>query len=190
MTMTLETVFEDTSYDLELERLQNKVMSFYKQLLTATFKQSNPGASSDSLEEFLETNSISFKGTGFEEESNELESLLDNLLKQDDVDNVADKSYEKPDVSKGKEPKSKTHEGKKIEKTIHLDIQKGLFRKSPDKREEISSQKIPDPTGQKLGKKATDDGLTRKTQDLRDFWEKERDTLLNLIYRRKRVMGF
>jgi len=187
--MTLENALEDTSYDLELERLQNKIMSFYTQLLTSTFKQSNPGASSDSLEEFLETNSISFKGSGFEEESNELESLLDNLLKQDDVDSVADKSYEKPDVDKGKELKSNTHEVKKLEKTIQLDIQEGLFRKYPAKREEISSQKIDDPTGQKLGNKATDDGLKRKTKDLRDFWEKERDTLLNLIYRRKRVMG-
>ena len=77
--LTLESALMDTSYDLELEKIKNKVKQLYNNLLVKTYKASNPSASPEEIQEFLETNELEFKGEGFEEESEDMESLLEML---------------------------------------------------------------------------------------------------------------
>lgn len=75
--ITLEAALSDTSYNLELEKIKNKIAQLYKELLTKTFKQANPAASMEELYSFLEENELEFKDTEeFEDEAEDIENIL------------------------------------------------------------------------------------------------------------------
>ncbi len=73
LTLPLESALMDTSYDLELDRIKIKIKQLYRDLVVKTYKASNPGASLDDIENFLEQNELEFKGDGFDEEAEDLQ---------------------------------------------------------------------------------------------------------------------
>ena len=62
-TLAMEDLLSNSSYDLELEKIKNKINTLYLNMITKIFKASNPGASEISLQEFLEENKIEFGET-------------------------------------------------------------------------------------------------------------------------------
>tara|TARA_R110000803_G_scaffold126569_1_gene194139 strand:- start:586 stop:1155 length:570 start_codon:yes stop_codon:yes gene_type:complete len=185
--MTLESAFTDTSYGLELEKIRNKIKQLYTDLITQAYKLSNPSASPEEIQDFLETNELEFKGDGFEEESEDLESLLEALSKEDDLEEVKDKAYEKPDVENGKELKSKSKEKTTAPATKALDIQSGGLFKPKDKNTlpKTSALKIPTGTIQR----SITDNPSVSTVELKDIWDEERSKLLALVQKRNRENG-
>ena len=51
--LTIEAAFADTSYDMELEKIKNKIQRLYTELLVKTFKAANPNATSEQIENFF-----------------------------------------------------------------------------------------------------------------------------------------
>jgi hypothetical protein len=185
--MTLESALADTSYDLELEKIKNKIKQLYTNLITQTYKLSNPTASPEDIQNFLELNELEFKGDGFEEESEDLESLLESLSKEDDLEEVKDKAYQKPDVENGKELKSKSKEKTTAPITKAFDIQSGGLFKPKDKSTLPKTSALKIPTG-KVQRSITDNPSVN-TLELKDIWEEERKKLLALVQKRNKEYG-
>jgi len=185
--LTLESALMDTSYDLELEKIKNKVKQLYNNLLVKTYKASNPSASPEEIQEFLETNELEFKGEGFEEESEDMESLLEMLSKEDELDEVKDKTYEEHDVENGKELKSKSNETTTAPSTKPFTIQTGGLFNPKDKQVKPKTSNLKIPTG--TVKRSITDAPSVNTLELKDIWEEEREKLLALVQKRNKEHG-
>ena len=187
--ITLEDALADTSYNLELDRIKNKIARLYRELLLKSFKQSNPGATEEQIASFLEENELEFKGDGFDEEAEDLQSLIDLLMHEnEELDEVKEKDYEKHDVQKGSKAKE-VSEGRPSPKTANIKVaQGGLFTPS-DKRKKprITEVSVPTPTG-RIKRVATDNPKVR-TEQLSAVWEKEREKLLALVRERNKEYG-
>ncbi len=185
--ITMESALIDTKYDLELEQIQNKIRSLYRDLLTKAFKKSNPGASIEEISSFIEENDLEFLGEGFDEEAEDLESLLELLSKEDDLDRISERNFEKPDVESGKKLKSKTNEKTTTPSTVPLKIPKGgLFApKDIHKIPKTASLKVP--TGGV--KKIIDEDRQVNIRELKDIWDEEREKLLKLVRSRNKEFG-
>jgi len=185
--ITLEDALSDTSYNLELDRIKNKIARLYKELLLKAFKQSNPGATEEQIASFLEENELEFKGDGFDEEAEDLQNLIGLLMHEnEELDEVKEKDYEKHDVQKGSKAKE-VSEGRPAPKTANLKIaQGGLFTPS-DKRPKVTQVSVPTPTG-RIKRVATDNPKVR-TEQLNTVWEKEREKLLALVRERNKEYG-
>ena len=184
---TIEAAFADTSYDMELEKIKNKIQRLYTELLVKTFKAANPNATSEQIENFLEANELEFKGTGFEEEADDLDAMLDLLGKDDELDEIKNKSFEAPDVERGKELKSKSNEKTTAPTTTDLKLPTGGLFKPKDAQSRPKTKSLKTPTG-KI-KRIIDDAPTIKTQELKDIWEAERSKLLALVEQRNKEFG-
>tara|TARA_R100001086_G_scaffold173889_1_gene95379 strand:- start:37 stop:612 length:576 start_codon:yes stop_codon:yes gene_type:complete len=187
--ITLEDALADTSYNLELDRIKNKIARLYRELLLKSLKQSNPGATEEQIASFLEENELEFKGDGFDEEAEDLQNLIDLLMHEnEELDEVKEKDYEKHDVQKGSKAKE-VSEGRPAPKTANLKIaQGGLFTPS-DKRTKpkVTQVSVPTPTG-RIKRVATDNPKVR-TEQLNTIWEKEREKLLALVRERNKEYG-
>ena len=185
--LTIEAAFADTSYDMELEKIKNKIQRLYTELLVKTFKAANPNATSEQIENFLEANELEFKGTGFEEEADDLDAMLDLLGKDDELDEIKNKSFEAPDVERGKELKSKSNEKTTAPTTTDLKLPTGGLFKPKDAQSRPKTKSLRIPTG-KI-KRIIDDAPTVKTKELKDIWEAERSKLLALVEQRNKEFG-
>ena len=185
--LTIEAAVADTSYDMELEKIKNKIQRLYTELLVKTFKAANPNATSEQIENFLEANELEFKGTGFEEEADDLDAMLDLLGKDDELDEIKNKSFEAPDVERGKELKSKSNEKTTAPTTTDLKLPTGGLFKPKDAQSRPKTKSLKTPTG-KI-KRIIDDAPTIKTQELKDIWEAERSKLLALVEQRNKEFG-
>ena len=187
--ITLEDALADTSYNLELDRIKNKIARLYRELLLKSLKQSNPGATEEQIASFLEENELEFKGDGFDEEAEDLQSLIDLLMHEnEELDEVKEKDYEKHDVQKGSKAKE-ISEGRPAPQTANIKIaQGGLFTPS-DKRTKpkVTQVSVPTPTG-RIKRVATDNPKVR-TELLNTIWEKEREKLLALVRERNKEYG-
>ena len=172
---------------MELEKIKNKIQRLYTELLVKTFKAANPNATSEQIENFLEANELEFKGTGFEEEADDLDAMLDLLGKDDELDEIKNKSFEAPDVERGKELKSKSNEKTTAPTTTDLKLPTGGLFKPKDAQSRPKTKSLKTPTG-KI-KRIIDDAPTIKTQELKDIWEAERSKLLALVEQRNKEFG-
>lgn len=187
MAHTLEYALADTSYDLELDKIKNKIQKLYRDLLVKTFKMANPNATPEELANFLEKNDLDFKGNGFEEESEDLENLLDMLSKEDDLESVTDKNFEKPEVEKTKELKSKSKEKTTVPSTLSLKVPTGGLFTPKDLHKIPKTKSLKTPTGKV--KRVIDDKPKVKTIELKEIWDSERQKLLDLVKERNKEYG-
>jgi hypothetical protein len=186
--ITLEAALADTSYNLELEKIKNKIAQLYKELLTKTFKQANPAASMEELYSFLEENELEFKETEeFDEEAEDIENILSLLSDKENLDPVKDKSFETPSVASGKTPGSKTNEKGMVPNTVALKDYKGGLFTPPDKKVKKVTKALKTPTGKVT--RVIDDNPKVDTQMLKEVWDKERDKLLELVRQRNKEYG-
>ena len=179
--LTIEAAFADTSYDMELEKIKNKIQRLYTELLVKTFKAANPNATPEQIEEFLEANELEFKGTGFDEEADDLDAMLDLLGKDDELDEIKNKSFETPDVE------SKSSEKTTAPITTDLKLPTGGLFTPKDAQSRPKTKSLQTPTG-KI-KRIIDDAPTVKTKELKDIWEAERSKLLALVEQRNKEFG-
>ena len=187
--ITLEDALADTSYNLELDRIKNKIARLYRELLLKSLKQSNPGATEEQIASFLEENELEFKGDGFDEEAEDLQSLIDLLMHEnEELDEVKEKDYEKHDVQKGSKAKE-ISEGRPATQTANIKIaQGGLFTPSVKRtKPKVTQVSVPTPTG-RIKRVATDNPKVR-TEQLKTIWEKEREKLLALVRERNKEYG-
>jgi len=69
--MHLSDLFEDTSFDMELDKIKEKIVQLYNQVLEKAYKMENPTGTPEEMAMFLEENGLEFKG---EQESFDAES--------------------------------------------------------------------------------------------------------------------
>ena len=126
--MNIADLFDDTSFDLELEKIKAKIVQLYNILAEKAYRIEHPGATPEEIASFLEDNGLEFKeDNSFEEESNELQEVLDQMLgPQDDLDPVKDREYSKPTVETGSELKAQKDK-KDLPKMSPLPEPKGLM---------------------------------------------------------------
>ena len=132
--MNIADLFDDTSFDLELEKIKAKIVQLYNMLAEKAYRIENPGATPEEIASFLEDNGLEFKSeeSSFEEESNELQEVLDQMLgPQDDLDPVKDMKYSKPTVETGSELKAQKDK-KDLPKMSPLPEPKGLMATPKD----------------------------------------------------------
>ena len=95
--MHIADLFDDTSFDMELEKIKEKIVQLYNQVLEKAYKMENPTGTPEELQMFLEENGLEFKGEqeSFDAESSELQEILDQMMGEgtDDLDPVKDKDY-------------------------------------------------------------------------------------------------
>ena len=107
--MNIADLFDDTSFDLELEKIKAKIVQLYNMLAEKAYRVENPGASPEEIASFLEDNGLEFKSeeNSFEEDSDEIKEILEEMLgNEDDLDPVKDREYSKPTVETGSELKA------------------------------------------------------------------------------------
>lgn len=179
----------DTSYDMELEKLKNKIKKLYMDLAAKTFKAANPGATPEQLQKFLEENGLEFKeAQGFEEEADGLEKILELLSQDEDLDKVADKDYEKADVETRKELKSKSKDKSTVPPTEAIEAHTGgLFFSGGDRRVITLTKALRTPRG--TLKRTAKDSPKVYTRSLQDIWDAEREKLLKLVKKRNKEHG-
>jgi len=139
--MNIADLFDDTSFDLELEKIKEKIIQLYNQLAEKAYRIENPGASPEEIASFLEDNGLEFKSEegSFEEESNELQEVLDQMLgPQDDLDPVKDMKYSKPTVETGSELKAQKDK-KDLPEMSSLPEPKGLMATPFDLHKSVSN---------------------------------------------------
>jgi|10_taG_2_1085330.scaffolds.fasta_scaffold02474_9 hypothetical protein len=187
MTITLESVFNDTSYDLELEKIKGKIQKLYMDLVEKTYKSLNPNATSEQLQSFQEANALEFKQSNdFGEEAEGLEKILDLLVNDENLDKVTDQSYEKPDVEKGgTKVKGKDSFFKAITKAIEMP--KGGLFDHLDSRKKTSTKALKTPRGSIA--RLIKDQPKVDTRSLQDIWDEEREKLLELVRKRNKEHG-
>jgi len=185
--MNIEDIFSNSVYDMELEKIKSKIMRLYSDLLTKAYKASNPAASEEQINEFLEDNSIEFKGSGFDDEAERLEDLLDLLVHEDDLDEAAKRKYDKYDVEKGQEPKDKQHDKLFKAPTKPFDIAGGGMFTPKESKYRPSTK----PLSYKKSslKRLIDDDPKVDTKSLQDIWDAEREKLLELVKKRNKEHG-
>jgi hypothetical protein len=154
--MNIADLFDDTSFDLELEKIKEKIIQLYNQLAEKAYRIENPGATPEEIASFLEDNGLEFKeDNSFEEESNELQEVLDQMLgPQDDLDPVKDMKYSKPTVETGSELKAQKDK-KDLPEMSPLPEPKGLMATPSDSHKSI-------PKGTFIEPKAYSDKISKR----------------------------
>ena len=93
--MHIADLFDDTSFDMELDKIKEKIVQLYNQVLEKAYKMENPTGTPEEMAMFLEENGLEFKGEqeSFDAESSELQGILDQMMGEgtDDLDLVKDK---------------------------------------------------------------------------------------------------
>ena len=155
--MHLSDLFDDTSFDMELDKIKQKIVQLYNQVLEKAYMMENPVADPEQLAMFLEENGLEFKGEqeSFDAESNELQEILEQMMgSNDELDPVKDKDYVNPKVEKGSELKA--HKDKKdLPKMSDLSEPKGLMATPKDVHKKVKTTNFKEPAGSKLKKNKT-----------------------------------
>ena len=58
--MTMEELLSGSSYNMELDKIKNRIKSLYRDMLTKVYKAANPGATVSDIQSFLDDNDIDF----------------------------------------------------------------------------------------------------------------------------------
>jgi len=185
--MQVANIADDSTFGLELEKIRKKIATLYESLLLQVYRAENPGASPEEIQAFLEENALDFPEV--EEDSEEIDALLemiDNL--GDDLDPV-DKDGKSPDVEQGKEPKSKSHEKGDTPDTQPVPIQTGMLNTPADQRVKTRTRKQEDPTGTQKHSKTHERQNILKKETIHAILDKERQRLLRLVEARNKEMG-
>jgi len=188
--ITMEELLSGSSYDMELDKIKNRIKSLYREMLTKVYKAAKPGATLKSLEDFLDNNDIDFGDeidSEFDEEVESIENIMEQLLKIDESDPVSEKQSLKPEVPQGKEPKSKTHDKLKEFNTKALKIPTGGLFTPRDKHSLPKTSALPTPKGS-IKRKIDDDPKVSK-ETLKAIWDAERKRLLDLVAKRNKEHG-
>jgi len=185
--MNYESVLNDSAFELELEQIKTKIGKLYSDLAIKVYRQSNPAASQKDIDFFLESNALEFKGVGFDEEAEHLESMLDMMMQEADIDEVSDRDYYKADVESGAELKSKSKDKNTTPFTEALKKYKGGLFTPDDLRKKTFTQALKTPRGNI--KRVIDDHPEMDLKSLKDIWDAEREKLLALVRRRNKEHG-
>ena len=190
-TRIMANIFNDTTFDLELEKIKEKIIKLYNSMLEKAYKAENPGASPEEIAQFIEENGLEFKEEeeDFSEEVDSLLEALDSLEQTEDLDPVIDKDYKDPKVETGKELKSKTHETKELKETVNLPEPKGLMSTPSDSQIKVKTTKVVDPTGTQKHSKTHERQNILKKETIHAILDKERQRLLRLVEARNKEMG-
>jgi len=150
--MHLSDLFEDTSFDMELDKIKEKIVQLYNQVLEKAYKMENPTGTPEEMAMFLEENSLEFKSEqeSFEAESSELQGILDQMMEgKDSLEPVKDKDYTNPTIEKG--PELKAHRSKlDLPKTSALPVPKGLMATPEDVHKKIPTGVYVEPKAEKI----------------------------------------
>ena len=154
--MHLSDLFEDTSFDMELEKIKEKIVQLYNQVLEKAYKMENPTGTPEEMAMFLEENSLEFNGKqeSFDAESSELQGILDQMMGEgtDNLDPVKDKTYTNPSIEKG--PELKAHRSKlDLPKMSDLPVPKGLMATPEDVHKKIPKGVYVEPKAEKIAKR-------------------------------------
>jgi len=151
--MHIADLFDDTSFDMELEKIKEKIVQLYNQVLEKAYKMENPTGTPEELQMFLEENGLEFKGEqeSFDAESSELQEILDQMMGEgtDDLDPVANTN---PAIEKG--PELKAHRSKlDLPKMSDLPVPKGLMATPKDLHKKIPKGVYVEPKAEKIAKR-------------------------------------
>ena len=150
--MHLSDLFDDTSFDMELDKIKEKIVQLYNQVLEKAYKMENPTGTPEEMAMFLEENSLEFKSEqeSFEAESSELQGILDQMMEgKDSLEPVKDKDYTNPTIEKG--PELKAHRSKlDLPKTSALPVPKGLMATPEDVHKKIPTGVYVEPKAEKI----------------------------------------
>ncbi len=153
--MNIADLFDDSALDLELEKIKQKITTLYNQILEQVFKVENPVATPEEVTAFLEENGLQFKNeiNSFEDESNELQDILDEMISKEDVlEEVKDIQASAPKVESG--TKLKAQKDKlNLPKMSSLPDPTGLMATPKDVIKKISKGTYVEPKGSSLPKK-------------------------------------
>ena len=154
--MHIADLFDDTSFDMELEKIKEKIVQLYNQVLEKAYKMENPTGTPEELQMFLEENGLEFKGEqeSFDAESSELQEILDQMMGEgtDDLDPVKDKDYTNPTIEKG--PELKAHRSKlDLPQMSDLPVPKGLMATPEDVHKKIPKGIYIEPKAEKIAKR-------------------------------------
>ena len=153
--MHLSDLFDDTSFDMELDKIKEKIVQLYNQVLEKAYKMENPTGTPEEMAMFLEENSLEFKSEqeSFEAESSELQGILDQMMEgKDSLEPVKDKDYTNPTIEKG--PELKAHRSKlDLPKTSALPVPKGLMATPEDVHKKIPTGVYVEPKAEKIAKR-------------------------------------
>ena len=154
--MHIADLFDDTSFDMELDKIKEKIVQLYNQVLEKAYKMENPTGTPEELQMFLEENGLEFKGEqeSFDAESSELQEILDQMMGEgtDDLDPVKDKDYTNPTIEKG--PELKAHRSKlDLPQMSDLPVPKGLMATPEDVHKKIPKGVYVEPKAEKIAKR-------------------------------------
>jgi len=154
--MHIADLFDDTSFDMELDKIKEKIVQLYNQVLEKAYKMENPTGTPEEMAMFLEENGLEFKGEqeSFDAESSELQGILDQMMGEgtDDLDLVKDKDYTNPTIEKG--PELKAHRSKlDLPQMSDLPVPKGLMATPEDVHKKIPKGVYVEPKAEKIAKR-------------------------------------
>ena len=155
--MHLSDLFDDTSFDMELDKIKEKIVQLYNQVLEKAYKMENPTGTPEEMAVFLEENGLEFKGEqeSFDAESSELQEILEQMMEgQDSLEPVKDMDYTNPAIEKGSELKANKSKVA-LPKMSDLPIPKGLMATPKDVTKKLRSKNIEQPASSKLKKNKT-----------------------------------
>ena len=145
MSQQVVSLFEDSTFGLDLEKIRAKILTLYNSLLAQAFKAENPGASPEELQAFLDENALEFPEV--EDNNEEVDALLELMDSIGDDLSPVDKDAPSPKVEQGKEPKSRSHESGDTPETKPVPIQTGMLNTPADQRVKKRTRSLEDPTG-------------------------------------------
>ena len=155
--MHLSDLFDDTSFDMELDKIKGKIVQLYNQVLEKAYKMENPTGTPEEMAMFLEENSLEFKSEeqSFDAESNELQEILQQMMEgEDSLEPVKDMEYTNPAIEKGSELKANKSKIT-LPKMSDLPVPKGLMSTPKDVTKKLRSKNIEQPVSSKLKKNKT-----------------------------------
>ena len=155
--MHLSDLFDDTRFDMELDKIKEKIVQLYNQVLEKAYKMENPTGTPEEMAVFLEENGLEFKGEqeSFDAESSELQEILEQMMEgQDSLEPVKDMDYTNPAIEKGSELKANKSKIA-LPKMSDLPIPKGLMATPKDVTKKLRSKNIEQPASSKLKKNKT-----------------------------------
>ena len=155
--MHLSDLFDDTSFDMELDKIKEKIVQLYNQVLEKAYKMENPTGTPEEMAVFLEENGLEFKGEqeSFEAESSELQEILEQMMEgKDSLEPVKDMDYTNPAIEKGSELKANKSKVA-LPKMSDLPVPKGLMATPKDVTKKLRSKNIEQPASSKLKKNKT-----------------------------------
>ena len=155
--MNIADLFDDTSFDMELEKIKEKIVQLYNQVLEKAYKMENPIGTPEEIAMFLEENSLEFNGKqeSFDAESNELQEILEQMMGgEDSLEPVKDMKYTNPAIEKGSELKANKSKIT-LPKMSDLPVPKGLMSTPKDVSKKLRSKNIEQPVSSKLKKNKT-----------------------------------